>query len=159
LPDLIRDCQLAVHGHEGAERRTAQAILADLFGLAQMFIAYQPDASLLWRVVDRALVAAHDSGDVKAIAGATWFAMEAYRDAGDWDMAMMLNLDVLGLVEQCLPDADDDLLGLYGALQTGAAFTAARAGEEGRAWRHFDVADRVAQRLPENYARWPARTA
>ncbi|MDI6104945.1 hypothetical protein QLQ12_40800 [Actinoplanes sp. NEAU-A12] len=36
LPDLIRDAQLAVQGHEGAERRQAQVILADLLGLAQM---------------------------------------------------------------------------------------------------------------------------
>jgi transcriptional regulator with XRE-family HTH domain len=152
LPDLIRDAQLAVRGYEGAERRQAQVILADLLGLAQMFIAYQPDSSLLWRVTDRAVVAAHESGSVKAIAGATWFAMEAYRDSGDWDTAMAINLDALRLVEARLADSDDELLALYGALQTGAAFTAARAGEEGRAWRHFDLADRAARQLPGGYA-------
>lgn len=153
LPDLIRDAQLAVTGHDGTERRRAQALLGDLLGLAQMFIAYQPDAALLWRVTDRAVTAAHESGDIKAIAGATWFAMEAYRDAGDWDTAMAINLDALHLVERRLPDAaDDDLLALYGALQTGAAFTAARAGEDGRAWRHLDHAEETARRLPPGYA-------
>lgn len=152
LPDLIRDAQRAVYAYDGAERRQAQVLLADLLGLAQMFIAYQPDASLLWRVVDRAVVAAHESGDLKAIAGATWFAMEAYRDAGEWDTAMAINLDVLELVEPRLANSDHELLALYGALQTGAAFTAARAGEEGRAWRHLDEADRVARGLPPGYA-------
>lgn len=152
LPGLIRDAQLAVQGHEGAERRQAQVTLADLLGLAQMFIAYQPDSALLWRVTDRAVVAAYESGDIKAIAGATWFAMEAYRDSGDWDTAMAINLDVLRLVEARLADSDDETLALYGALQAGAAFTAARAGEEGRAWRHFDQADRAARRLPDGYA-------
>jgi transcriptional regulator with XRE-family HTH domain len=152
LPDLIRDTQLAVRGYDGPQRRQAQVLLADLFGLAQMFIAYQPDAALLWRVTDRAVVAAHESGDVAAIAGAVWFAMEAYRDAGDWDTAMAINLDVLGVVEPRLPTGDTDLLALYGALQTGAAFTAARMGQEGRAWRHFDQADRVSRRLPAGYA-------
>lgn len=152
LPDLIRDAQLAVRGYDGAERRRAQVLLASLLGLTQMFIAYQPDAALVWRVTDRALVAAHESGDVKAIAGATWFAMEAYREAGDWDTAMALNLDVLNLVERHLADSDVDLLGLYGALQTGAAFTAARMGEEGRAWRHFDQAEQAGQQLPDGYA-------
>lgn len=152
LPGLIRDTQHAVRGHDGAQRRQAQALLADLLGLAQMFIAYQPDAALLWRVTDRALVAAHESGNLAAIAAATWFAMEAYRDAGDWDTAMAINLDVLGVVEPRLPAGDVDLLALYGALQTGAAFTAARMGEEGRAWRHFDQADEVSRRLPSGYA-------
>jgi transcriptional regulator with XRE-family HTH domain len=152
LPDLIRDAQLAVRGHDEAQRRRAQSLQADLLGLAQMFIAYQPDAALVWRVTDRAVVAAHESGDVTAIAGATWFAMEAYRDAGDWDTAMMINLDVLGIVEPRLASGTVDLLALYGALQTGAAFTAARMGEEGRAWRHFDQAAEVARRLPAGYA-------
>jgi hypothetical protein len=152
LPDLIRDAQFAVRGYDGAQRRRAQALLADLLGLAQMFVAYQPDASLLWRVADRALVAAHESGDMKAIAGATWFAMEKYRDSGDWDTAMAINLDVLNLVEHHLAEGDVDLLALYGALQTGAAFTAARMGEEGRAWRHIDEAERTVRQLPDGYA-------
>ncbi|BCB79147.1 hypothetical protein GCM10022251_19720 [Phytohabitans flavus] len=152
LPDLIRDAQRAVHGHDGADRRRAQALLADLLGLSQMFIAYQPDAALLWRVTDRAVVAAHESGDVRAIAGATWFAMEAYRDAGDWDTATAINLDALQLVEARLAEGGHELLALYGALQTGAAFTAARAGEDGRAWRHLDLAEQAARRLPEGYA-------
>lgn len=151
LPSLIRDAQIAAQALDGAERRRAQAVLADVLGLTQMFVAYQPDAALLWRVADRAMVAAQDSGDPRAIAGATWFLMEAHRDAGDWDTAMAINLDALRLIEPRLPDADDELRALFGALQAGAAFTAARAGEEGRAWRHWDIADRVARVLPDGY--------
>lgn len=151
LPGLIRDAQVAVRRYDGADRHRAQATLADVLGLTQMFVAYQPDASLLWRVAERAMVAAQDSGDLRAIAGATWFLMEAQRDAGDWDAAWDINRDALDLLEPRLDDADDDLLALYGALQAGAAFTFARAGEEGRAWRHWDLADRVAGRLPEGY--------
>jgi len=152
LPDLIRDTQCAVRGYDGSQRRQAQALLADLLGLAQMFLAFQPDAALLWRIIDRALVAAHESGNMKAVAGATWFAMEAYRESGDWDTAMALNLDVLDQVEEHLAEGDVDLLGLYGALQTGAALTAARMGEEGRAWRHFDQAELAGRQLPDGYA-------
>jgi transcriptional regulator with XRE-family HTH domain len=151
LPSLIQDAQVATRELDGAERRHAQSVLADVLGLTQMFVAYQPDAGLLWRVADRAMVAAHDSGDLRAIAGATWFLMEAHRDAGDWDTAMGINLDALRLIEPRLNDADDDLRALWGALQAGAAFTAARAGEEGRAWRHWDLADRMARQLPAGY--------
>lgn len=152
LPGLIHDAQVATRAYDDAERRRAQALLADVLGLTQMFVAYQSGAGdLLWRVADRAMVAALDSGDLRAVAGATWFLMEAHRDAGDWDTAMSINLDALRLIEPRLADGDDDLLALFGALEAGAAFTAARAGEEGNAWRHWDVADRVARRLPEGY--------
>jgi transcriptional regulator with XRE-family HTH domain len=152
LPGLIRDAQLAARAYEGRQRRRANAILADVLGLTQMFVAYQSGAAdLLWRIVDRALMAAHESGDIHSVAAATWFAMEAHRDTGDWDTAMAINLDVLRLVEPNIDDSDD-MLGMYGALQTGAAFTSARAGEAGRAWKYLDEADRVAARLPKGYA-------
>src|SRR5690606_32375208 len=62
LPDLIRDAQLAAHqAEERAERRAAQAVLAEVYALSQFFIAYQPAQDLLWRVAERGIVAAQDS--------------------------------------------------------------------------------------------------
>ncbi|MFV2019869.1 helix-turn-helix domain-containing protein [Micromonospora sp. LOL_023] len=151
LPDLVRDAQRAALAYEGAERRRAQALLAEVLGLAQMFIAYQPAAELLWRVADRAMVAAQESGDPAALACAGWFLCQVHRDAGDWDTAMAATLDVVSALEARMPDADTNLLALWGALQFEAAYTAARAGEEGRAWRYWDRADRVAQRLPQDF--------
>ncbi|MDT5028294.1 MAG: hypothetical protein QOE61_4720 [Micromonosporaceae bacterium] len=151
LPGLIRDTRRAARVYEGEQRRQAQALVADVLGLGQMFIAYQPAAELLWRVADRAMVAAQDSGDPAAIAGAAWFLVEALRDAGDWDTAMTVNLDALRVVEPFLPAAGDDLLAMWGALHTVAALTAARAGEEGRAWLHWDQAAQMAGRLPAGY--------
>jgi transcriptional regulator with XRE-family HTH domain len=152
LPGLIRDMQLAVRSYSGRNRERANALLADTMGLTQMFASYQPDATLLWRICDRAITAAQESGDLHAIGGAVWFAVEAHRDTGDWDTAMSLNLDVLKLFEPALGDAGDDLLAMWGSLQTVASLTAARAGEEGRAWRHWDIARDVVSRLPEGYA-------
>ena len=40
---------------------------------------------------------------------------------------------------------------MYGALQLHSATTAARAGREGDAWRHWDAASAVAGRLPDHY--------
>ncbi len=116
-----------------------------------MFIAYQPAAELLWRVADRAMVAAQESGDPEAVAGAGWFLCQVHRDAGDWDTAMAVTLDVLSAVEPATVDGSTNLLALWGALNFEAAYTAARAGEEGRAWRYWDRADRVAQRLPQGF--------
>ncbi|MEV0327174.1 helix-turn-helix transcriptional regulator [Micromonospora echinospora] len=151
LPGLLRDGQRAVLAYEGDERRQAQALWAEMLGLAQMFIAYQPAAELLWRVADRAMVAAQESGDPEAIARAGWFLGQVHRDAGDWDTAMVVTLDVLSALETQAVDGSTNLLALWGALNFEAAYVAARAGEEGRAWRYWDRADRVAQRLPEGF--------
>ncbi|MGC4820391.1 helix-turn-helix domain-containing protein [Micromonospora sp. DT63] len=151
LPDLLRDAQRAALTYEGAERRRAQALLAEALGLAQMFLAYQPAAEILWRVADRAMVAAQESGDLEALACAGWFLCQVHRDAGDWDTAMAVTLDVLSAVEPRAADGTTNLLALVGALRFEAAYTAARAGEEGRAWQYWDRADRIAQRLPQGF--------
>ncbi|GAB3334266.1 helix-turn-helix transcriptional regulator [Micromonospora halotolerans] len=151
LPGLVRDAQHAALTNEGDERRQAQALLAEVLGLAQMFLAYQPAAELLWRVADRAMVAAQESGEPEALACAGWFLCQVHRDAGDWDTAMAVTLDVVSNLEARTADADANLLALWGALNFEAAYTAARAGEEGRAWRYWDRADRVAQRLPKDF--------
>lgn len=151
LPDLIRDAQLAARAYQGDDRRRAQAQLADVLGLAQMFLAYQPATDLLWRVVERAMLAAQESDDPVAVAQASWFAIEAHRDAGDFDTAEALNHDVISALSPHLPDANADLLAMYGALHAAAAFTAARSGHAGIAWRFWDQADRVVRTLDDGY--------
>ncbi|MEU4626647.1 helix-turn-helix transcriptional regulator [Actinoplanes sp. NPDC023801] len=151
LPDLIRDTQLAIRAYQGSDRNAAHAQLADVLGLTQMFLAYQNAADLLWRVVDRAMLAAQESGDPIALAQAAWFAIEVHRDAGDWDTAQSINQQVITALGPHLPDADTDLLAMYGALHAAAAFTAARSGRSGPAWRAWDEADRVVRNLPTGY--------
>lgn len=151
LPDLIRDAQRATFTHQGDQQRRAKALLADVLGLSQMFLAYQPAADLLWRVVDRATLAARESEDPIALAQAIWFAAEAHRDNGDWDTAMAVNLDGIAALRSELEDTSDEMLGMYGALHAAAAFTAARAGEAGRAWRYWDTADAIVRDLPHRY--------
>ena len=75
LPDLIRDAQTAVRQADTAPaRRAAHAALAEVYSLAQFFVAYQPDAALLWRVAERGLIAAQESEDPHAIGVAAWLA-------------------------------------------------------------------------------------
>lgn len=152
LPDLIREARHAARAYEGSDRQRAQAIYADVLGLAQMFVAYQPAADVLWRLTDRAMTLAVDSGDPQAIGLAAWFLVEALRDSGDWDAAMAVNLDALRDVEVWLDrHGGTDLAAVAGSLHTVAALTAARAGEQGVAWRHLDEAGRLADRLPAGY--------
>jgi transcriptional regulator with XRE-family HTH domain len=154
LPDLIRDAQALVrHADSGNERRHAQALLAETYSLSQFFIAYQPDSSLLWRVAERGMVAAQDSADPHAIGVAAWLLAQAHRDSGPrhFDAADAINVEAVRFLEPLLPDADDDVLAIAGALEFELGYTAARRRDTGTAWRHWDKARKMAKRLPEDY--------
>ncbi|MCC3769012.1 helix-turn-helix domain-containing protein [Streptomyces sp. UNOC14_S4] len=154
LPDLIRDAQLAVRqANTATERRAAQAVLSEVYALAQFFIAYQPDASLLWRVAERGMVAAQESEDPHAIGAAAWLAAQAHRDSGPahYDAADTVTLETLEFLQPLLPDAGPEVLAIAGALRFEAAYTSARRGDAGAAWGQWDIARDMSKALPEGY--------
>jgi transcriptional regulator with XRE-family HTH domain len=154
LPGLIRDAQSAAQQADRAdERRKAQALLSETYSLCQFFVAYQPDSALLWRIVERGLIAAQESEDARAIGVAAWLAAEAHRDSGPahFDAADAIAREGLAYLEPLLPDAPDDVLAIAGALTFGAGYTAARRMETGTAWRYWDRAREMAGRLHEGY--------
>jgi transcriptional regulator with XRE-family HTH domain len=154
LPDLVRDAQLAVRQSDtSAERRLAHALLAEVYNLAQFFIAYQPESSLLWRVAERGMVAAQESENPHAIGVAAWLLAQAHRDSGPdhYEAAEAINLQVLEYLTPLLSGASDSVLAIAGALQFEAGYTAARRGETGTAWGCWDKAKAMAERLPAGY--------
>ncbi|MEU1022200.1 helix-turn-helix transcriptional regulator [Streptomyces sp. NPDC005904] len=155
LPDLIRDAQaLARTADTARDRRAAQELLAETYSLAQFFVAYQPDSALLWRVAERGMVAAQDSGAPHWIGVAAWLLAQAHRDSGPnhFDAADAINLEAIRILTPLLPDADADLLAIAGALEFELGYTAARRRDTGTAWRHWDRANDMAQRLPSEYS-------
>ncbi|MDT0306344.1 helix-turn-helix transcriptional regulator [Streptomyces sp. DSM 44917] len=154
LPGLITDAQLAARQAESAaQRRAAQAVLAETWSLSQFFLAYQPDAALLWRVAERGMVAAQESEDPHAIGVAAWLLAQAHRDAGPghFEAADAVTLGTLRYLEPLLAEATDEVLAIAGALRFEAAYTAARRGDTGVAWGWWDRADEIARRLPADY--------
>lgn len=151
LPTLIRDCQRAVVAYSGDDGRRARAIMAGTYNLCQFFLAYQPAADLLWRVAERAIAAAMESADPRAIGGAVWLLAQAHRDAGEFEAAEEVNRQALELLEPRAAGGGAQVMAIYGALLFEAAYTAARAGERGVAWGYWDQADAVAQQLPADY--------
>ncbi|MFD7071589.1 helix-turn-helix domain-containing protein [Streptomyces sp. NPDC059913] len=154
LPDLIRDAQLAVReADSAADRRAAQAVLSEVYSLSQFFIAYQPDSALLWRVAERGMVAAQESEDPHAIGVAAWLAAQAHRDAGPghFDAADRVTTEALAHLGQFLPDADDRVRAIAGALQFEAGYTAARRGAKGEAQGWWDKAKFMSEKLSPGY--------
>ena len=154
LPELIRDAHITVRQADtGPDRRAAQAVLAEVYSLSQFFVAYQPDAALLWRVAERGLIAAQESEDPHAIGVAAWLATQAHRDAGPahFDAADAVNLETLRYLEPLLDEAPPDVMAIAGALTFEAGYTAARRGATGTAWRYWDTARAMAAQLPKDY--------
>ncbi|MFD0268332.1 helix-turn-helix domain-containing protein [Streptomyces sp. NPDC127106] len=152
LPDLIRDAQAAVRRADTiADRKAAQARLAEVYALAQFFCAYQPDAPLLWRVAERGMMAAQDSEDPHALGLAAWLTTQAHRDSGAYDAADAITLETLRYLEPLLAEAGTDVRAVAGALTVEAGLTAAKRGETGTAWRYWDEARSLAESLPEAY--------
>lgn len=151
LPGLLRDAQHLARATQGPQRRQAHAILAEAYNLSQFYLAYQPAPDLLWRVAERAMLAAQESEDRAVIGGAAWLLAQAHRDAGDWDAADHVNAQALRILEPLPPGADTSLAAMTGALHFEAAYTAARAGRSGDAWRSWDKAKHIADRLPPAY--------
>ena len=149
LPRLVTDARIAAR--VAGDRRAASAVLADVYALVQHEVVWACEAELTWTAADRAMSAAQDADMPAALAGAAWTLGMVQRSAGDTDAALTLAAEAAGLLEPRLEDADDELRGVYGALQLHAATTAARAGREGDAWRHWDAASGTAGRLPGGY--------
>ncbi|THA37962.1 helix-turn-helix domain-containing protein [Streptomyces sp. A1547] len=152
LPDLVHDAQSAVRQAETvADRKAAQARLAEVYFLAQFFCAYQPDAPLVWRVAERGMMAAQDSEDPHAIGLAAWLTTQAHRESAHLDAADAVTLETLRYLEPLLPAAGTDVRAVAGALTVEAGLTAARRGETGSAWRYWDDARALAESLPRGY--------
>jgi transcriptional regulator with XRE-family HTH domain/tetratricopeptide (TPR) repeat protein len=151
LPRLVTDARVAARAAEGADRRAANAALADVYALVQHEVVWASETELTWTAADRAMTAAQEADTPIALAGGAWTLAIVQRSGGDTDAAMALAVEAAGLLESRLEDAGDELRAMYGALHLHAATTAARAGHEGDAWRHWDVASDTASRLPGGY--------
>ncbi|HLX48420.1 MAG TPA: helix-turn-helix transcriptional regulator [Streptosporangiaceae bacterium] len=151
LPRLVTDARTAARTAQGAERRTANAVLADVYALVQHEVVWASESELGWIVADRAMAAAQDADRPAALAGAAWTLGMVQRGAGDVDGALTLAQDAIALLGPLLEDGTGELRAMSGALHLHAATTCARAGREGDAWRHWDAANVVAQRLPDHY--------
>jgi transcriptional regulator with XRE-family HTH domain len=151
LPALLTDARAAARTADGPDRRVASALLADVYALVQHVIVWASEAELTWTVADRAMSAAHAADTPAALAGAGWTLGMVHRSAGDTDGALALADEALTILAPHREHGSDDLNGLAGSLMLHAALTCARVGREGDAWRYWDQASAVAERLPAGY--------
>ncbi|WP_147134876.1 helix-turn-helix domain-containing protein [Nocardia ninae] len=149
LPDLLRDVRVSVRQMDGNDRRKAQATLAQVYHLTQLYLSFQPPASLILMSGDRAMTAAQDADNPHAMAAAAWYVNHVYRDAGEETEA---RVDLARQMCELLnPEKEGDDLAMWGLLRLAMALSYAKIGREGDALHHWDEADRAAKALGENY--------
>lgn len=149
LPDLITEAQYAVRSYDGNDRRAAAVLLSEVYALAQFFLAYQPDSRLTWLVADRGMLMAQDADDPVAIGFGAWALAQVLRESGEADQAATLTADALAVLEGHTDDPET--LGIYGSLTFDAGLTAAAQADYGGAWRNWDAAASIADRLSSDY--------
>ncbi|MFG2995537.1 helix-turn-helix domain-containing protein [Streptomyces sp. NPDC048340] len=148
LPDLLADTRYSVRALEGSDRRRALMTQAQVYHLAQLFLAFQPASELIMMVGDRSMAAAQDADSPRAIAGAAWYLNHIYRDAGE---AAESRVELAEQAAVLLRQEDPDGLARWGLLQLAAALSYAKVGRAGLAWRYWDRAADAAHRLGERY--------
>jgi transcriptional regulator with XRE-family HTH domain len=149
LPGLLTQGRTAARLLEGADRRSALVSVAQIYHLAQLYLAFQPVPELIYLTSDRAMNAAQDADDPRAMAAAAWYLNHTYRDAGEQaDARVQLAHDVGGLLH---PEDSTEDLALHGLLQLATALSHAKVGRTGDAWRHHDEASRAARALGAGY--------
>lgn len=147
LPDLIRDCRAAA---QGEHRRGALVLLAQTYNLTQAYLAFQSAPELVALAADRALAAAYEADDPAAIAGAAWYAEQFHKSIGQPEVASQLALDAAATLPG-LEDDDPHLRACFGLVHLAAAEAFAVGGDEGRAWRHWDLAEQTLHTLDSQY--------
>ncbi|GAA4198354.1 hypothetical protein GCM10022252_48640 [Streptosporangium oxazolinicum] len=145
LPRLLEDARTSVRLLEGNERRRALASLAQVYHLTQLFLSFQPYPELILLTGDRAMQAAQDADNPKAMAAASWYLNHVWRDAGEQAEG---RIDLAHQAGRLLrPDINEEDRSLWGLLQLAMALSYAKTGRRGDAERHWDESRRAAESL------------
>jgi hypothetical protein len=124
--------------------------LAETYHLAQLFLSFQPCPDLIMLCGDRAMTAAQDADDPRAIAVAAWYLNHVFRDSGELPAARIeIALSAARLLR---PEESAEDLVRWGLLHLACALSYAKTGQTGNGWRHWDEASRAARALGRDYS-------
>jgi hypothetical protein len=123
----LHDVRVAVRAVDGGQRRALLAAQAQVYHLTQLFLSFQPARELVTLTGDRAMTAAQDADDPRAMAAAAWYLNHVYRDAGQQHEArVQLAHDTASLLRPA--DRNDDRA-LYGLLNLAVALSRAAVSD------------------------------
>ncbi|MGH3648293.1 MAG: helix-turn-helix domain-containing protein [Micromonosporaceae bacterium] len=151
LPGLIDTTQRATRLLDGTDRRRALASLAEVYHLAQAYLAWHGDRELMWLTVDRGMQASLDADDPLSIGRSIWYAAHLLRAVGRAEESLERLREGIDLVEPLVADGPAQAAAQLADLHLCAALTKARTGDQG-AWAEWDRARDVVHRtLPADF--------
>jgi len=147
LPRLIAVTRAARDGAHDAARERAEALMAHTFALASDWCAKQNQDALAWVTADRALSAAHQSGQPAALGEAARTLAIAMRRSGHHAPATALLEQTAAALDADHGDPPAARLRVFGALKLTAAYTAALGGARTQARDLLAEAEEAAGRI------------
>lgn len=149
LPALIADLEHATVVLDGIQRRAAHSALASAYSLAQHLAVDVTEPEVGRVLVDRAARAAQAADDPVSLAFGAWSYGHVLRGI-DADGALRVVSDAASELRRYIDD--NDAAGLFGSLNLHCAISAAYQGQDGIAWRFWDTAADISQRLPVGFS-------
>lgn len=148
LPDLLTDAIGLARCAPAEERRAAYKLLTHVYLLAQRFAFCVGAPSLAAQCTDRALLAADEADEPELLALAGWAAAMTSLAAGHPGEASEIALCAREHI--AIPRSPREAA-LRGSLMLFAAMGAARTCQPADAWRHWDEAVVIAEKLRHDY--------
>lgn len=150
LPQLIESC-------DAAGDMVAPDLRAEVFNAAVQALIRVGAGTIEWVAADRAMSAAHASGNPRVIASVTRNMAILCRRSGRYELAQRLALEAADALPVRGRQVSEEALSLYGILLCNAGYTAAKAGDRTRSDELLNDASDVADRLGvDANARWTA---
>jgi transcriptional regulator with XRE-family HTH domain len=150
LAALIPGLETAVRAaRDDKTRRQARAMLADTCQATAAMMAKLGEGDTAWIAADRAAALAEASGDALAVAASMYrmahvfLSLDQIGQAQQVAAATTAALEPLTTASNAAPEA----LSLYGACQLVLAIDAARDNDRIGAYRHLDLARKVAEKV------------
>ncbi|PRX96824.1 helix-turn-helix domain-containing protein [Allonocardiopsis opalescens] len=152
LPSLITEARHSVRTLEGQDRRDAAAALVEAYTLAEHWLSWIGDRSLMMVLADRAMHAAEVADDPHVMAEAAWAWGNVLRYIDSNASISLVNRAAQPLRQLMDGDrATEEQAAMWGSLQLHNAITHAQSGREGEAQQHLDDAAKTARRLPAGW--------
>lgn len=146
LPRLLARAVAGTEAAGAGEVSLAASRLAQAYNVATQMLIKLHDNGMAWATADRALLAAHTSGNPLVLAEAQRLLATVMRRTNHSKGAQRLMLDAAGRLQADtgLPDAAHSLL--YGKLLAAAAYTAAMRDDRDSAWTLLGEAEDAVSR-------------
>lgn len=147
LPDLIAAAIASRDRADGGAREHFEELLSQCYRLGSELCVKLSEDSIAWVLADRALTAAHHSGDAVSIVESTRRVAVAMRRGGHHDGALDLLTNVGRSIDPYAHGRPGAAVAAYGAMLYTAAYSSAQHGNSGHAIELIDEAHEVAGRL------------